>query len=83
MRELPPRLNATSLLLWGAGLLVAGIVGSALISSNVGGHESEIAAQFWSVSVGALSTIATLANLLGVGFITAAFIVRALEKDSK
>ena len=81
MRNLPPRLDSTGLLFWGIGMLAAGLVVSVLISQNLGGYESEIAARVWSGSVGILSTIATVANLLGVGFITAAFTVQALTKN--
>lgn len=81
VKNLPPKLSSTSLLLWGAGLLVVGIVVSVVISHSLTGHESVLAAQFWSRSVGVASTVATVADLLGIGFIVATFIVEALKRN--
>ncbi|MBE7701536.1 hypothetical protein H9623_14685 [Oerskovia sp. Sa1BUA8] len=79
---MPPKLSATALFWWGAGLIVAGVVGTLVLPHLFSRLGYATGFAFVQSVVGLVSALVSVAHVVGAGLVAAAFTVRALGRDT-
>ncbi|MBD7980719.1 MULTISPECIES: hypothetical protein [Oerskovia] len=78
---MPPKLSATALLWWGAGMIVAGAVGNVALPRLASELYYSSGAAIFQTILLPVSSLVSVLPYLGAGFVAAAFTVRALTRS--